>query len=313
MYGRLSLNPTQFFPYGVPALSNPPTAATKVEEEHRPFPYKENIRQIIASVSTSNISGWVDFDKVFLLSIKHVPSVIYESAFERGCCIDTTMSTANYNISKHNVAVASVNDFAACFLYGITKLAFHGVEDEGILRDLYISYCSFLYSLIIKMYLMDFEIINKKPNDIAKVYYLISKYVACNYFETSGNRDVMAYASLVDFAKKTYDRYSFTGIKTNDMPKQVDCDNFENICKYLDQSGIFEGFEFDELKKRIVQKYSVRTLIGLGNGYELAGMLAASKLTSKVLPDKIKTISMKSVNQVITTADRSIQAKMEAI
>ena len=162
MYDGLSISPVDIFPATIPVLQSPPSQAIPLNQQHREF-RGERIETIISSYTTSLYLRLINWNKIYLIkfpaSLLSVPSVIYyKSDNDSGICINMDLSTAKMDVKTNNITMTDYTAFASCILYGINKIIFNQMKDQQILADAYNSLCGFVYSLIIRSYVKDFDL-----------------------------------------------------------------------------------------------------------------------------------------------------------
>ncbi len=309
MYDGLSISPVDIFPATIPVLQSPPSQAIPLNQQHREF-RGERIETIISSYTTSLYLRLINWNKIYLIkfpaSLLSVPSVIYyKSDNDSGICINMDLSTAKMDVKTNNITMTDYTAFASCILYGINKIIFNQMKDQQILADAYNSLCGFVYSLIIRSYVKDFDLTDIMDQDIANAYYLVCKLVANTYVRVSGNTNALATVATQRFFMKE-DPKSKKQVPTarfnvDYLPKDKHISDFGSLFNALDDMDVFPGISLGDFRTRVNQFFSSALLSSMGNGLDFISMLATCKLPSEIFSQRILSIRPASVNNLNKT------------
>lgn len=306
MYDGLYTSPVDIFPVTIPVLQSPPSQAIPLNQQHREF-RGERLETIISSYTTSLYLKLINWNNIYLIkfpsSLLSIPSVIYKrSADDSGICINTDLSTAKMDVKTNNITMTDHTAFASCVLYGLNKILFNDMDDQQILSDAYHSLCGFVYSLIIRSYVKDFDLSDIMDQDIANAYYLVCKLVSSCYIRVSGNTNALATVTTQKFFlkedPKTKKKVITARFNVDYLPKDKQISDYHSLFNALDDMDIFPGISLSDFRTRVSRYFSQTLLSAMGNGLDFVAMLASCKIPSEIFSQRILSVRPASINNL---------------
>lgn len=299
MFKRLSSTATDIFNINIPIFRSPPEKRINIEEPHRPF-NDERIMNILASHSSS---VYVDFTKnigwnnisitTFPTNLQFLPAMVFKDEKYQGIILNIDLCAAYFDLDKQHIVISDYNDFTSCLLYGLNKLICYEIEDETVLNTYFFSMIVYIYSLLMRIYSRDFDIMNMRDQELGSVFYLISKLICTQYFEFYGNSRAVALGALNRFFTKDEKRIQFT-IDVNKLPEE-DISSWNDLFVILTQYDLMGGITIEDFRNRITRFYGMTGVVGISCGLELITMLNSVSISSNVFHRNIKTVNPSAV------------------
>ena len=302
MFKHLSTMSLDILPINVPIFQNTPNGIP-LESSFRDLFVKDRIRSTMTSYGSSLILNFFDFEKVYLTnfsdSLKHLPSTIWlERNVPTGICMNMDLSSTKYDLEKKVITIQNINDFSTCLYYGIMKSLLYNMEDERYFNDLFHCASTFIYALIMRMFMRDFDILNMSDQYLATIYLLVCKLVINCYFVFEGNRKIPEASAVVDFFTTKEKTYKKSKVKMDDLPFEVEVTSYAALFEQMDLLGVLPDINLEMFRNRVTQYLSPSVIMGMSNGLDLLSMLASSQIPSTIFSNRIVSISPSIVTKV---------------
>lgn len=302
MFISLTNTATDLFNITVPILKYPPEKRINLEELHRPFERIDRIENILASNMSS---AYVDYLKqitlnnismgVFPNEINLLPAIIYvKDNINKGIILNVDVCSAYLDMDKNRIMVKDFNNLTASILFGLTKLILYDANNESILNSLYFAMSAFCYSLLMRCYMRDFDMMRKTDQELGTIFYLIAKLVCKYYFNFQGNERAIAFGALRRFFSKEKDSKIRFNIDTDKLPT----DNitlWNDIFRILSEYNIMPGITVDDFRNRITRQFGATCTICSASGYELAAMMNTVNIKSDIFFNRVETINPSAI------------------
>lgn len=315
MFRRLSSTPTDLFNVNIPVLRRPPEKRINMEESHRPFS-DERVMNILASHASST---YVDFAKKigwnnisitsFPTNLQFLPAIIFKNEENQGIVLNIDLCAAYFDVDKKHIVISDFNDFTSCFLYGLNKLICYEIEDESLLNTYFYSMLVYCYSLLIRNYSRDFDIMNMTDQELGSIFYLISKLICTQYFEFYGNSRAVSLGAVNKFFTKDEKRIKFK-IDVDKLPEE-EVSSWNDLFTILNQYDIMSGITVEDFRNRITRFYGMIGVVGSSSGVELITLLNSVSISSNVFHRNIKAINPSAVRHITRSTVDYLRDSME--
>lgn len=295
MFKHLSNATLDILPIEVPILQSKPNGIP-LESSFRDLSIKDRVRSTMSSYGSSLILNFLDFNNVYLAqfpdSLKSLPSTIWLDRNEpMGVCINMDLSSTKYDVEKKVITIQNINDFSVCLYYGVMKMLLYRMNDENYFNELYHCTCTFVYALIMRMFMRDFDILNMSDQYLATIYLLVSKLVINAYFVFEGNRRIPEANAVVDFFTTKEKTYKKSKVNMNDLPFEADVTSYSSLFDQMDLLGVLPDINMEMFRNRVSQYLAAPVIVGLSNGLDLLSMLSSSQIPSTIFSNRIVSIS----------------------
>jgi len=302
MFISLTNTATDLFNITVPILKYPPEKRINLEELHRPFERIDRIENILASNMSST---YVDYLKqitlnnismgVFPNEINLLPAIIYVTDnVNKGIILNIDVCSAYLDMAKNRIMVKDFNNLTASILFGLSKLILYDANNESILNSLYFAMSAFCYSLLMRCYMRDFDMMRKTDQELGTVFYLIARLVCKYYFNFQGNERAIAFGALRRFFSKEEDSKIKFNIDTDKLPTD-NVTSWNDIFRILSEYNIMPGITVDDFRNRITRQFGATCTICSASGYELAAMMNTVNIKSDIFFNRVETINPSAI------------------
>ena len=316
MFISLTNTATDLFNITVPILKYPPEKRINLEELHRPFERIDRIENILASNMSST---YVDYLKqitlnnismgVFPNEINLLPAIIYiTDNVNKGIILNIDVCSAYLDMAKNRIIVKDFNNLTASILFGLTKLILYDANNESILNSLYFAMSAFCYSLLMRCYMRDFDMMRKTDQELGTVFYLIARLICKYYFNFQGNEKAIAFGALRRFFSKEEDSKIKFNIDTDKLPTD-NITSWNDIFRILSEYNIMPGITVDDFRNRITRQFGATCTICSASGYELAAMMNTVNIKSDIFFNRVETINPSAIK----VAKNAISAHLKEI
>jgi hypothetical protein len=302
MFSGLSSTPTDLFNVAIPILRRPPEKRIDIQEPHRPFT-NENIFNVIASNTSStyiSLINRIGLENIsfttFPSKLSFLPAMIFKGTDENGIVLNIDLCSASFDLDKQKVKISEASDFAACLLYGLNKLICSDITDDGILNQYYNSLVIYAYSLLVRNYSRDFDIMRMTDQELASIFYLIAKFICTEFFEFSGNEEAVALGVVNKFFTRDEKRVKFQ-IDTNQLPDDP-ANSWDDIFKALDLYDIMPGLSVEDFRNRITRFYGLSGVVAMSAGLEAVSMLNSVNIASSVFHKNLASINPGAIRYI---------------
>lgn len=316
MFISLTNTATDLFNITVPILKYPPEKRINLEELHRPFERIDRIENILASNMSSAYVGYLKQITlnnismgVFPNEINLLPAIIYiTDNVNKGIILNIDVCSAYLDMAKNRIIVKDFNNLTASILFGLTKLILYDANNESILNSLYFAMSAFCYSLLMRCYMRDFDMMRKTDQELGTVFYLIARLVCKYYFNFQGNEKAIAFGALRKFFSKEEDSKIKFNIDTDKLPTD-NITSWNDIFRILSEYNIMPGITVDDFRNRITRQFGATCTICSASGYELAAMMNTVNIKSDIFFNRVETINPSAIK----VAKNAISAHLKEI
>ncbi len=293
MFQQLNVQTTDLFPSPIQTLNNAPSGALFFEDETRPFNEKPRVENILASYVSRNVINNIDWSKVGCISFPDklfgLPALIYRNVNDMGLVINYNICRININTENRSLSIPDINDFVACVIYGLNKLYLCQLEDENDLRNISFAFSSYIYSLVLKLYMRDFDFLHIRDQELAILFFACSKFVLNNMVLFTGNMDAQALGFVSSFFFKSVAKYDVR-VNLKKIPLDYNFSSFEDIFNYINDNTTIRDIKINDFRSRIIQTLSISGLVAMNCGLELAAYMGTSKVSSQIINSRAANI-----------------------
>lgn len=316
MFKGLTNTPSDIFNTTIPILRNPPDKRINLEEPHRPFDGIERVNNILASSLSASYAEYIKQItlnnislSVFPQAINLLPALIYiTDATSKGVVLNIDVCSARLDMTKNKIIVQNYNNFASSILYGLTKLILYDTDNETVLNSLYFAACAFCYSLLMRCYIRDFDILKASDQELGTIFYLIARLICSHYFDFQGNDKAIAFGALRRFFSKEKKSKIKFNIKTEKLPSD-NVSSWSDIFRILTEYNIMPNITVDDFRNRITRMFGATCTICVSSGFELVAMMNTINIASDIFYTRIGSINPSAIR----VAKNAIQTQLKSL
>ena len=314
MYSFLSGNTSDITNVNIPILNGVPNQAIPCSGKWQEDTNFNSYETKIYSNTSILYKPYFNWDKIYIVKFPAQYSALPALTTNSGeICINMDVSTAKFNMSNNRVSIGDPSDFSTSVLYGVNLLLLSSVNDSEILSSIFHGLSAFVYSMICRIYIREIDFSKISNQDIANMYYAVSRVVLNSYIGVSGdNSSGLAKMLTKYFFTHDNKKSSFRLPYDPDMlPEDYPLDTFESLFKYLDEYNILPSVALQDFRAKVAQSYSITTLLCMSNGLTFSSMLLASRLPSNVFNERVNKISPRATNDLFSAILKHLTKKQK--
>lgn len=306
MFKQIANATLDMLPIQVPILQSQPTVGIPLESSFRELSVKDRVKSTMSSYGSSLILNFADFNTVYLANfpeaLRSLPSTIWlDKNNPMGVYMNMDLASTAYSLEKKTITIQNINDFSVCLYYGTMKMLLYKLDDENYFNELYHCACTFLYALIMRMFMRDFDILNMSDQYLATIYLLVSKLIVNGYFVFEGNRKIPEANAVVDFFTTKEKTYKKAKVNMDDLPWEAEVTSFATLFEQMDMLGVLPDINLDMFRNRVSQYLASPVIVGLSNGLDFLSMITAAQIPSTIFSNRIVSISPTMVTKANKT------------
>ena len=309
MFQQINNNALDIFPIQIQTLNAPLPNSFVLETEDREFYQKTLIENTMASYISNKIINLIKWDKVYVAPFPDklfgLPALLYKNNEDEGIILNQNLATAKYNVDDKKWVISEINDFISCLAYGLIKHLLINFSDEQDIRNIAFIEAVFLYSLIIKTHIRDYDFMNVKDIELATIFFGCSQLTIEGYMSYSGNRSLMSLGFLNTFFFKS----SKLQIRINpkDIPPIDSIDSYASLFEYLNKYTLLKDITVESFRNKIIELASFTGIVGVSSGIDLATMLTISRISSQVINSRFGNINPVAASSILKILETKIK------
>lgn len=304
MFKGINTITNELYPIPIPILRFPPNGSTALIEEYRDFKFNRVEAIISTYTQNSKYLELINWNEVFISkfpnNISFIPSLLINTNGMMQICINQDLATSKFDRNTNKIVINDPVDFAACSLYAINKMLLLDMEDNDICHIFFKSVTIYFYTMILRLYQRDIDILSISDQRLAKLFFVVSKMVATMYFNYTGDLNSLLKTTVMDFfVKKSETKPTKLRINMNDIDNERDITSITELLENIHDLRIIPNITLQDFRSRIIQSYGMTMVMCLSSGIEFLSMLGSCKIASQVFTSRSSGISPFAINSIM--------------